>query len=113
MLRGYRSDRSRVHLHLSAVPVNMRHLKQKRESLKLNVTICFLQVCVCVCTHVCTRVCTRSGSAHSALVLGRGFVVTTGFSLCRVLLRVRMLYYLKQEVIGSQAQNVLDGVDSR
>ncbi|MEQ2221090.1 Chromodomain-helicase-DNA-binding protein 9, partial [Ilyodon furcidens] len=30
----------------------------------------------------------------------------------KVLLRVRMLYYLKQEVIGSQAQKVLDGVDS-
>ncbi|KAG7242554.1 hypothetical protein INR49_020267, partial [Caranx melampygus] len=30
----------------------------------------------------------------------------------KVLLRVRMLYYLKQEVIGNQAQNVLDGVDS-
>ncbi|XP_054470354.1 chromodomain-helicase-DNA-binding protein 9 isoform X6 [Anoplopoma fimbria] len=30
----------------------------------------------------------------------------------KVLLRVRMLYYLKQEVIGSQAQSVLDGVDS-
>lgn len=40
------------------------------------------------------------------------FVVTSGFSLCRVLLRVRMLYYLKQEVIGSLAQNVLDGADS-
>lgn len=36
-----------------------------------------------------------------------------GFSVHRVLLRVRMLYYLKQEVIGSQAQKVLDGVDSR
>uniref|UniRef100_A0A672G689 Chromodomain helicase DNA binding protein 9 n=1 Tax=Salarias fasciatus TaxID=181472 RepID=A0A672G689_SALFA len=30
----------------------------------------------------------------------------------KVLLRVRMLYYLKQEVIGSQAQQVLDGADS-
>ncbi|KAI3377029.1 hypothetical protein L3Q82_000245 [Scortum barcoo] len=30
----------------------------------------------------------------------------------KVLLRVRMLYYLKQEVIGNQAQKVLDGVDS-
>uniref|UniRef100_A0A665VDA6 DNA helicase n=1 Tax=Echeneis naucrates TaxID=173247 RepID=A0A665VDA6_ECHNA len=30
----------------------------------------------------------------------------------KVLLRVRMLYYLKQEVIGDQAQKVLDGVDS-
>ncbi|MEE6513208.1 hypothetical protein FKM82_020742 [Ascaphus truei] len=29
-----------------------------------------------------------------------------------VLLRVRMLYYLKQEVIGSQCQKVSDGVDS-
>uniref|UniRef100_A0A673B1T1 Uncharacterized protein n=1 Tax=Sphaeramia orbicularis TaxID=375764 RepID=A0A673B1T1_9TELE len=29
----------------------------------------------------------------------------------KVLLRVRMLYYLKQEVIGSQAQKVLDGID--
>lgn len=41
------------------------------------------------------------------------FVVTGGFSVCRVLLRVRMLYYLKQEVIGSLAQNVLDGAESR
>jgi len=31
----------------------------------------------------------------------------------RVLLRVRMLYYLKQEVIGAQCQKVLDGVDAR
>uniref|UniRef100_W5MK45 Chromodomain helicase DNA binding protein 9 n=1 Tax=Lepisosteus oculatus TaxID=7918 RepID=W5MK45_LEPOC len=30
----------------------------------------------------------------------------------KVLLRVRMLYYLKQEVIGDQSQKVLDGVDS-
>uniref|UniRef100_A0A8C9TMH5 Chromodomain helicase DNA binding protein 9 n=1 Tax=Scleropages formosus TaxID=113540 RepID=A0A8C9TMH5_SCLFO len=29
----------------------------------------------------------------------------------KVLLRVRMLYYLKQEVIGNQSQKVLDGVD--
>lgn len=57
------------------------------------------------------RVC--FGSARSAFVRGQGFVVTSGFSLCRVLLRVRMLYYLKQEVIGSQAQRVLDGVDFR
>lgn len=62
-----------------------------------------LSVCMCVCV----------GSAHSAFVHGQRFVVTSGFSLCRVLLRVRMLYYLKQEVIGSQAQKVLDGVDSR
>lgn len=53
------------------------------------------------------------GSARSAFVHGQGFFVTSGLSLCRVLLRVRMLYYLKQEVIGSQAQQVLDGVDSR
>lgn len=42
-----------------------------------------------------------------------GFVVTGVLSVCRVLLRVRMLYYLKQEVIGSESQNVLDGVDCR
>uniref|UniRef100_A0A8C7UH99 Chromodomain helicase DNA binding protein 9 n=1 Tax=Oncorhynchus mykiss TaxID=8022 RepID=A0A8C7UH99_ONCMY len=30
----------------------------------------------------------------------------------KVLLRVRMLYYLKQEVMGSQSQKILDGVDS-
>ncbi|KAL4658748.1 chromodomain-helicase-DNA-binding protein 9-like isoform X1 [Arapaima gigas] len=29
----------------------------------------------------------------------------------KVLLRVRMLYYLKQEVVGKQSQKVLDGVD--
>jgi hypothetical protein len=42
-------------------------------------------------------------------------VVTAGgaVSVCRVLLRVRMLYYLKQEVMGNQSQKILDGVDSR
>lgn len=33
--------------------------------------------------------------------------------LSRVLLRVRMLYYLRQEVIGDQADKILDGADSR
>lgn len=32
------------------------------------------------------------------------------FCLPRVLLRVRMLYYLRQEVIGDQAEKVLAGV---
>lgn len=32
---------------------------------------------------------------------------------CRVLLRVRMLYYLKQEVIGEHADSVLKGADIR
>uniref|UniRef100_A0AAQ4NRQ4 Chromodomain helicase DNA binding protein 7 n=1 Tax=Gasterosteus aculeatus aculeatus TaxID=481459 RepID=A0AAQ4NRQ4_GASAC len=32
---------------------------------------------------------------------------------CRVLLRVRMLYYLRQEVIGDQADRILEGADSR
>lgn len=31
----------------------------------------------------------------------------------RVLLRVRMLYYLKQEVIGEHVTSILDGADSR
>lgn len=31
----------------------------------------------------------------------------------RVLLRVRMLYYLKQEVIGEHADSVLKGADIR
>lgn len=31
----------------------------------------------------------------------------------RVLLRVRMLYYLRQEVIGDQAERILEGADSR
>lgn len=31
----------------------------------------------------------------------------------RVLLRVRMLYYLKQEVIGEHADSVLRGADAR
>uniref|UniRef100_G3PPY4 Chromodomain helicase DNA binding protein 7 n=1 Tax=Gasterosteus aculeatus aculeatus TaxID=481459 RepID=G3PPY4_GASAC len=31
---------------------------------------------------------------------------------CRVLLRVRMLYYLRQEVIGDQADRILEGADS-
>lgn len=35
------------------------------------------------------------------------------FSLIRVLLRVRMLYYLKQEVIGNEFQKVFDGIDAR
>lgn len=34
-------------------------------------------------------------------------------SLFRVLLRVRMLYYLKQEVIGEHADSVLKGADIR
>lgn len=52
-----------------------------------------------------------SRSARSAFVR-RCFVLTP---LCsrRVLLRVRMLYYLKQEVIGEQFQKVLGGADSR
>lgn len=32
---------------------------------------------------------------------------------CRVLLRVRMLYYLKQEVIGEHAESILKGADIR
>lgn len=32
---------------------------------------------------------------------------------CRVLLRVRMLYYLKQEVIGEHADSILKGADIR
>lgn len=35
------------------------------------------------------------------------------FSHFRVLLRVRMLYYLKQEVIGEHADSVLKGADIR
>lgn len=35
------------------------------------------------------------------------------FSDCRVLLRVRMLYYLKQEVIGEHADSILKGADIR
>ena len=35
------------------------------------------------------------------------------FSSFRVLLRVRMLYYLKQEVIGEHADSVLKGADIR
>lgn len=31
----------------------------------------------------------------------------------RVLLRVRMLYYLRQEVVGNQAERILEGADSR
>lgn len=34
-------------------------------------------------------------------------------SACRVLLRVRLLYYLKQEVIGSQAEKVFANVPAR
>lgn len=42
------------------------------------------------------------------------FVSFDFFSLFfRVLLRVRMLYYLKQEVIGNECQKVFDGVDAR
>lgn len=68
---------------------------------------------ICILFNSLLGVCVCVGSARSAFVHGQGFVVTSGFSLCRVLLRVRMLYYLKQEVIGSEAQKVLDGVDSR
>lgn len=63
-----------------------------------------------LCSSGCS-VCQSFG--FCALSVSLCFVVTGGFSLCRVLLRVRMLYYLKQEVIGSLAQNVLDGADSR
>lgn len=45
--------------------------------------------------------------------LFRTFVCDHWVFFCRVLLRVRMLYYLKQEVIGNQAQKVLDGADSK
>lgn len=60
-----------------------------------------------LCLNACALL-----TQHCA-VCASGFVVTARFSLYRVLLRVRMLYYLKQEVIGSQAQQVLDGADSR
>lgn len=69
--------------------------------------------CSAFARRVCSSVCGCVTSARSAIVCGQCFVVTSGFSLRRVLLRVRMLYYLKQEVIGSLAQKVLDGVDSR
>ena len=32
---------------------------------------------------------------------------------CRVLLRVRLLYYLKQEVIGHQADKIFSGAPAR
>ena len=32
---------------------------------------------------------------------------------CRVLLRVRLLYYLKQEVIGQQADKIFSGAAAR
>lgn len=41
------------------------------------------------------------------------FVSFDFFLIVRVLLRVRMLYYLKQEVIGNECQKVFDGVDAR
>lgn len=62
---------------------------------------------VCVCEWVCW-ICFLS-----VLWVDGALLWPAGFSLRRVLLRVRMLYYLKQEVIGSQAQKVLDGGDSR
>lgn len=69
----------------------------------------------CACTR--TRASAPHVRVHRALT---GFCVVRafsflsgGFSLRRVLLRVRMLYYLKQEVIGDEAQNVLNNVDAR
>lgn len=35
------------------------------------------------------------------------------FCFCRVLLRVRLLYYLKQEVIGHQAEKIFNGANAR
>lgn len=42
-----------------------------------------------------------------------GGTLTPPLSFPRVLLRVRMLYYLKQEVIGEHAESVLKGADIR
>lgn len=36
-----------------------------------------------------------------------------GFSLFRVLLRVRMLYYIKHEIIGDYVQQIQDGIPIR
>lgn len=60
-----------------------------------------------ICVWVC-QFCSLSNCVQSVLC----FDGRLSF-LRRVLLRVRMLYYLKQEVIGSLAQKVLDGADSR
>lgn len=35
------------------------------------------------------------------------------FYFCRVLLRVRMLYYIKHEIIGDLVQHITDGVHVR
>jgi len=71
---------------------------------------------VCVRAQLCDRsVGSAARSARSAFVcVARALLWPPGGCLrCRVLLRVRMLYYLKQEVIGAQFQSVLDGADTR
>lgn len=42
-----------------------------------------------------------------------GKIQTKTMSVYRVLLRVRMLYYLKAEVLGEAANQALEGVSSR
>lgn len=72
--------------------------------------------------HFCWTTATGSTSSTSATsqlspfsscVLNEVHTFKHFFSHSRVLLRVRMLYYLKQEVIGEHADSVLKGADIR
>lgn len=50
------------------------------------------------------------GTVYAVLNIRSSVLISLFF---RVLLRVRMLYYLKQEVIGEHADSVLRGADAR
>lgn len=45
--------------------------------------------------------------------MSQSLIANSVLLVLRVLLRVRMLYYLRQEVIGDQAERILEGADSR
>lgn len=58
--------------------------------------------------------CNKSESHfHQMVLIPRSDIKISSPSDCRVLLRVRMLYYLKQEVIGEHADSILKGADIR
>lgn len=49
----------------------------------------------------------------SSTSTSQSLIANSVLLVLRVLLRVRMLYYLRQEVIGDQAERILEGADSR
>lgn len=67
-----------------------------------------------------TSQCAPADALVRAFGSGPGLALSTCVLACvplcvrgRVLLRVRMLYYLRQEVIGDQAEKVLAGAMAR